>query len=290
MTSPQPSLCILVPDPDNLLCRPMWPPQHRIIADALAEDGLVADTRPWTGDDDLSGYDLVLPLLAWGYHDDPALWRAQLDRWEAAGVRLANPPAVLRWNDDKSYLIDFAARGAPVIPSLLAPAASDADLAAARARFGDVDLIAKPTVSAGAEGLARIAPGGAFPQDLAGRRILFQPFQPTIATQGELSIFHFGGVYSHAVMKRPKPGDIRVQPLHGGREHPLDPPAQARAAAEAVLALVDEPLLYARIDLVPTEAGDWRLIELEITEPQLYLEYAPDHGAAFARAVRAAAG
>ena len=45
----------------------------------------------------------------------------------------------------------------------------------------------------------------------------------------------------------------------------------------AILAAVEEPLLYARVDLVRGLDGAPQLIELELIEPDLYLGY--DEGA-----------
>jgi hypothetical protein len=42
--------------------------------------------------------------------------------------------------------------------------------------------------------------------------VLVQPFLPEIQSTGELSLLFFDGTFSHAVCKRPKAGDYRVQP------------------------------------------------------------------------------
>lgn len=280
-------LCILSPDPAHSEYAAMWPAQRAILDSALAAGGLSADYLPWTGEDALGEYDLVMPLLAWGYHDAPADWLARIGRWAAAGVRLANPADVLGWNADKSYLVDFTLRGAPVVPTLLDPAAP-ADLAdRARARFGDVPLIAKPTMSAGAHGVVLLQPGEPLPDRALGMPMLVQPMMESVRSEGEYSLFYFGGRFSHAILKMPKSGDFRVQAQHGGRDVAVPPPEAALAAAEAVLALVADPLLYARVDLVGGAAGNYLLMELELIEPQLFLERAADGGRAFAEAAAA---
>jgi hypothetical protein len=92
------------------------------------------------------------------------------------------------------------------------------------------------------------------------------------------------------VRKRPEQNEFRVQPEYGGTIAAAQPSAQELAAAQAVLAAVEEPLLYARIDLVRGEDGSPQLIELEAIEPDLYLDYDPKHGEAFAQAALSAAG
>ena len=284
-----PHIAILVPDPDHAEYAPMLPIQRGILTAALALDGIVPDFVPWTIAADLTHYDLVLPLLAWGYHDAPALWQHRLDAWERTNIRMANPPAMLRWNGEKTYLLDFAARGAPVVPSVFAKAATSALLAEARARFGDIALIAKPTISAGAHGVIPVQPGDPLPQRALGCPTLIQPMLPAISSEGEYSLFYFAGNFSHAVLKVPQSGDFRVQTQYGGRNVAIEAPPAALAAAEAVLALIGAEPLYARVDLVADGAGGFVLMELELIEPQLFIEFAPDRGLAFAKAVRSAA-
>ena len=115
---------------------------------------------------------------------------------------------------------------------------------------------------------------------------MIQPYLPTIETEGETSLLFFGGAFSHAVNKRPVPGEFRIQVQFGGRYTPLpSPPDGAMALARQVLAAIEEPLLYARIDAVPDADGRWLLMEAELIEPDFYLGADPRQGAAFGRAV-----
>lgn len=98
----------------------------------------------------------------------------------------------------------------------------------------------------------------------------------------------FGGAFSHAIGKRPQPGDFRVQPEFDGIIAGYCPDAAEHEAAARILAAVEEPLLYARIDLVRGLDGAPQLIELELIEPDLYLGYEEGAGARFARAVAGA--
>ena len=59
----------------------------------------------------------------------------------------------------------------------------------------------------------------------------------------------------------------------------------AVALADRVLAAIDEPLLYARIDMA-RDGDAWKLMEAELIEPDFYLGHDPAAGAGFARAVR----
>jgi glutathione synthase/RimK-type ligase-like ATP-grasp enzyme len=246
--------------------------------------------RHWTDPGDLTGFDLVLPLLVWGYQRDCPRWFALLDRLEQQQINLANPVSVLRWNSDKSYLLALEKAGVAIVPTLISAALTANDIAEAAQKFGTGQLVVKPPISGGADGTYRLAPGDPLPESIASREMLIQPFQPAIAQEGEYSLFYFAGTFSHAILKRPAKGDFRVQEFLGGSETGTDCPAgaqdlavQARQAAEQILGT--ETLLYTRADMLRDAEGRFRLMELELIEPSLFFEHAADGGAMFAGAV-----
>jgi glutathione synthase/RimK-type ligase-like ATP-grasp enzyme len=246
--------------------------------------------RPWTDPGDLSGFDLVLPLLAWGYQRDCPAWFALLDRFEAEALPVANPARVLRWNTDKAYLTELAEAGVAIVPTLIRESLNEAALASAREIFGSAELVVKPPISGGADGTFLIGASDPLPAEVAGRRMLIQPYLPSIAAEGEFSLFYFGGEYSHAITKHPAKGDFRVQEQFGGIERSVDAPQDARDLAVASLAATDVihncgALVYARVDMVRDADGLFRLMELELIEPSLFLKFASDKGAMFAAAV-----
>lgn len=256
------------------------------LAAALAKADIAIETLPWTEADDVSGFEGVCPLLAWSYHRRPDVWLARLDALAASGVPVVNPAHSLRWNTTKTYLAELEARGVAIVPTLFVEAVTPAALAEAHARFGPT-LIAKPQISGGAFATVRIHEGARPAAGPTGPAML-QPFLPAVSGEGELSLLFFGGVFSHAVGKVARAGDFRVQYQHGGTYGPIDPPAEALDLAARALAAADQPLVYARVDLIRDQDGQPRLMELEAIEPDLYLDHAPDAGAAFARAMRAA--
>ena len=275
---------VLVPEPGF---HEQWDWAYDIEAETLRRAGMIVEPRPWTDVGDLGGVDLVLPLVAWGYHLDPPRWHALLDRLEAERVTTLNPIPLLRWNSDKRYLAELADKGIATVPTRLIEALNDAALSDARAAFG-AELVIKPPVSAGADGTHRIGPGDGIPDDARGKPMLLQPFVAAVATEGEFSLLLFGGEYSHALIKRPKPGDYRVQFHHGGSDDPCDAPPGAIDLAKAALAAAPTDSTYARVDLIRLNDGTLAVIELELIEPALWLEHAPDRGASFARAIIAA--
>ena len=281
----QPRVAILVPAPDYY---EKWQPAFARKAAALTAAGLIVEQRVWSDPGDLSGYDLVLPLFAWGYQRDVAVWYALLDRLEADALPVANPVPVLRWNSDKAYLAQLGAKGVAVVPTVEVAALDEAGLAAARAELGAEEVVIKPAISGGADGTHRMASGAPIPADAAGQRRLVQPLMAGILTDGEYSLFFFGGQFSHAIVKRPASGDFRVQEQFGGRETVWEANEPARALAAAALAAAPAPPVYARVDMVGDGTGKLHIMELELIEPSLFLHHAPDKGAAFGLAVYAA--
>jgi glutathione synthase/RimK-type ligase-like ATP-grasp enzyme len=278
----QPRVVILVPTPDYY---EKWQPAFARKAAALTASGLIVEQRIWTDPGDLSGYDLILPLFAWGYQRDVAAWYGLLDRLEAEGLPVVNPVPVLRWNSDKAYLAELAAKGVAVVPTVEVAALDDVALAAARKALSAEEVVIKPAISGGADGTHRIAPGAAIPADALGQRRLVQPMMPGILSDGEFSLFFFAGKFSHAIVKRPASGDFRVQEQFGGRESDWDASAEAQALAAAALAAAPAAPVYARVDMVGDATGKLHIMELELIEPSLFLHHAPDRGAAFGWAI-----
>lgn len=276
-------VAILTPDRTSEGFRTRWPDVLERSAAPLREAGLQVEARDWAEASDLAGFDLVLPLLVWGYPFAPLQWAQAVDRWEGEGVRLQNPASVLRWNADKIYLERLAGRGAPVVPTRYCTQLSEGRLEEAARAFGTDRLVAKPRISSTAWQTIRWSPGES-PAGGPEGPAMVQPYLPEIERSGEVSMIFFGGTFSHAISKRPQPGDFRVQPEFAGIIAAHRPDAAEQAAAERILAAVEEPLLYARIDLVRGLDGAPQLIELELIEPDLYLSYEPDAGKRFAAA------
>lgn len=292
-------------------------PEDRELADAVAATG--AEVVPAVWDDaaiDWSAFDLVLLRSTWDYHERLAEFRAWIERVGAV-TQLRNPASVARWNTDKAYLRRLAEHGVPVVPTVWLDAGARVDLAALLAGQGWTEAIVKPKIGLGSSGLLRLradaagvltpASGAApatgdegVPDDTAMRGdtpqahldallaegdAMVQPFLRSLEQDGELSMLFFGGAFSHALYKRPPAGEFRVQPYFGAVSVPATPSAVQRAVAEAVLAEVEEELLYARVDLVAGDDGAPLLMELELIEPALYFEADPAAAERFARVI-----
>lgn len=283
-------IAVLTPDPADKTYIGRWPEVLERLKATLESTGATVTATPWTdhvGDaSGLEAYDLILPVIAWGYHRDHGRWLKACATWRAAGLAVANPAEVLRWNSDKAYLARLAEKGVPIPPTRWTDRVTQDQVDAAFAETGAPMLIVKPTVSAGAFRTLRLTPGEALKDAPVGAAMI-QPYLKSIETEGETSLLFFGGRFSHAVNKRPVAGDFRIQVQFGGLYKAVPPDAAALALAEQVLSAIDEPLLYARIDMARDDSGRWVLMEAELIEPDFYLDHDPANGAGFAEAVKA---
>lgn len=283
-------VAILTPDPADASYAGLWPEVLARLRRSLDGAGIDTTPTPWTAHVDdaagLRGFACVLPLLAWGYHRDHTRWLRACATWEREGLPLCNPARVLAWNSDKRYLLELATRGVAIPPTLCSERLTINELERAFDTTGAGELIVKPAVSGGAWHTRRMRRGDGL-DEFPEATMLMQPYLPTIETEGETSLLYFGGRLSHVVNKRPRSGEFRVQEEFGGiYSLPSPPPAGAVALAGQVLAAIDAPLLYARIDVVPDAGGRWLLMEAELIEPDFYLGIDPARGAGFARALR----
>lgn len=284
-------IAVLTPDPADSSYAGQWPAVLERLAAALAGAGIEVEPTPWTDHVEdasaLAGYPLVLPVIVWGYHRDHDRWMQACRTWAAAGVRMLNPPSVIGWNSDKSYLGRLAEKGVAIPETIWVDGVTQADVDAAFERFRSDVIIVKPRVSGGAWKTLRLSRGDRLAEAPEGPAMI-QPYLPSIETEGETSLLFFGGALSHVVNKRPTAGDFRIQTQFGGRYVALpEPPAGALELARATLAAIDEDLLYARIDMTRGPDGEWLLMEAELIEPDFYLGAAPEGGARFAAAVKA---
>jgi glutathione synthase/RimK-type ligase-like ATP-grasp enzyme len=261
------------------------------VVSELCRRGHDAVAVPWDSEQDWAGMDLVVVRSTWDYFDRLEEFLAWVGRVDAES-RIINSPSVIRWNSHKGYLGELGVAGIPVLPSLaLERGTADVD-EQVRATGWD-EVVIKPAVDGGArralKTLAAAPEAGTHLRTLvATGDTIVQPYVPSVE-QGETSLFFFGGTFSHAVRKVPKPGDYRVQALHGGSEEVHEPTEAELSLALAAISLAPGTVDYARADFLEFE-GRPTLMELELIEPDLFLRMAPGSLERFADLVEAALG
>jgi hypothetical protein len=256
-----------------------WPeiaPDDLSLAQALQRRGALVRAAPW---DEPSvrweDFDRVVLRSCWDYHVRASEFLDWLSLLEKARVPLWNPAPLVRSNAQKSYLRDLASAGIPVLPTEWLEPGRRVDLAALLARRDWEEAVVKPLVSASAHRTLRTSRGraaadqAALDELVSSGGVLVQQFAPEISSFGEWSLVFLDGAYSHAVVKRPAPGDFRVQDDFGGTASRQTPPAALVRQAQDLLSR-HEPWLYARVDAIDRD-GRLILMELELIEPSLFL-------------------
>ncbi len=257
------------------------------LGEACSRLGLSWQAVPWDGPRfDWSVARMVVVRSPWNYsrqRDRFLDWA----RHAAAVTSLHNPLATLVANSEKSYLADLAAAGVSVVPTEVARAGTVRDLDAFLRERGWLDAVVKPLVSAGGWRTFRVRAGEVSHGAARARRLLatrdalIQPFLPAVMGAGERALVYLDGAFSHAVAKR-SVFDDAATPFRTLTE---PTPAELALGDAARRAAGAEHLLYARVDVVAGSDGNPRLMEIELTEPRLFLAAAGP-----AAAVRLAGG
>jgi len=275
---------------------------------ALQSQGAEVETPCW--DDpgvDWSRYDKVVLRSTWDYVERIDEFLDWADRC-AIQARLLNPPAVVRWNTDKHYLVQLAHAGVPVVPTRFVEPGTDPTVELERFLAGKPgaftvgscdafdQFVVKPSIGAGSRDTARYtrADRDAALSHLArllaaGRSTMLQPYLDRVDEYGETAVIYIGGEFSHAIRKGPllRLGDDLVSGLFAP-EHitPREPDSDEHAVAAAAFATIAEANpLYARIDLIRDDHAAPVVLELELTEPSLFFVHAPDAAGRFADAL-----
>jgi len=227
-----------------------------------------------------SHYDAMLPLFVWDYFEgNEKVFLSEMAKVETL-TKLYNPYNCLKWNSNKSYLEELEKLGAPVIRTLTVERVTQRAVEAAFETLKTDKLVIKPQIGGGAWRQVLYKKGDPFPSkdQLPPEEAMIQAFLPSVKEEGEYSFLYFGGQFSHAVNKKPKPGEYRIQSTYGGIEAAYSPSSQERDTARSILNVLDFTPLYARVDLLRGTDGQLKLIELEMIEPYLYMTFAEGDG------------
>ncbi len=264
----------------------------RLVVAPLKNLGISVAPLVWDdGEVNWKAFGAVIVRSPWDYYLKPVEFRSWLDERKRDGVRLINPLEILYWNMEKNYLAELSASGIDIVPTAWLARGSSAQLESTLQDRGWRNAVVKPTISATAYNTWMTSDERAVMDQpklellLKSNDVMVQPFMKSIQSEGEWSLVFLGGEYSHAVIKRPKNGDFRVQSDFGGTVVAASPTADLIETARNILSKVPSPLLYARVDGV-MEDGRFHLMELEIIEPGLFLGQSNQAPERFARAIQ----
>ena len=263
------------------------PASDLLVGKALEELGHGVRGVRWDAGDSTEGFDLLVFRSCWNYHlrlKDFTEWLRTLESVK----RVINPLDLVWWNIDKRYLLSLA-KSVPVVPTEVVDDPTPESVRAVCLARGWPEAVVKPIVGSTAYRTKRLLTPDDFEslghEDVSGS-ILVQPYLASVETQGEFSLAFFDGEYSHAVLKRPALGDYRVQEEHGGSTEAIEPTPELRQTALNAIAALPKKPVYARVDLVEGPHGPM-VMELELIEPELYVDHVPSAANRFARAILA---
>lgn len=258
--------CKNIPEPD---------PDEAMLMQACQEAGIAAELVPWEeAQVDWSRFDQIVLHSTWNYYEHEAKFRAWIESVSPLG-KLCNVPSLVMWNLDKHYLGELQSKGIPIVPTRYISTVED--LALAVMEEGWEEFVVKPTVSAASFmtrrfSVADLDDAGRFVEDiLLARGAMVQKYMSRVAEGGEIALVHVDGQLTHGIVKSPR--------FEGGDESvsaAITPTSEQKEVARRVMNAVTEHWLYARVDLMLAEDGQWLLSELELIEPSLFfLQHKP---------------
>jgi len=224
---------------------------------------------------DWNNYDAVIVRSTWDYQNDPENFFQILEKINSVS-HLENDLDLMRWNMNKKYLFDLEKKGIKIVDTIWENKLNGDSILKYFKIFNSDEIIIKPNISANADNTFRLSKKNVdehldhIKKIFSSREFMVQPFQQNIVAEGEYSLFFFNGEHSHAVIKKPKERDFRVQEEHGGIIRGIIPTEELISIGGNIINKLFVVPLYARIDLVRDNHGDFSLIELELIEPSLY--------------------
>ena len=266
-----------------------------LLLEAFSQAGYDAEPAVWNDPFvEWQHFDHIIIRCCWGYHRQVEEFSSWLDQVAALGVRVQNPPEIVRWNSHKGYLLDLQSRGLPVPETILVRRSDTRPLQETLESASCDQVVIKPCHGASSEGVMKVVRGEASAEAEAQYRrllhssdVLVQEFLPEIA-QGETSAIFFNNHFSHAVVRVPRPGEFRANYNLGVTVHAATLSTEQKARVERLYTQCKQDILYARLDFVETAQGI-QLMELELIEPYLFFEFkdgaADDFVQAFAQRI-----
>jgi glutathione synthase/RimK-type ligase-like ATP-grasp enzyme len=256
---------------------PLLAEDDRLLASYLLTKKIKVSPAIWDDENvQWQAYDAVVLRSMWDYHtriDEFNMW---LDKITALGCQVLNPVTVVMQNQNKKYLVNLAAKGVLVPPCNYYAKGSSENLAQIMQTNNWNKVVVKPAVSGGAFDTWMVDMANAelnqlrFNEMLQARDVIVQQFMEQIVSEGELSLLFFNKKFSHAILKKAKAGDFRIQQKYGGTNVAVHPDEKVVEGALKLLNTINEPLLYARVDGILTADGFY-LMELELIEPALFI-------------------
>lgn len=265
--------------------------EDRLLKEACERLGMRVHRAAWDDPEmDWSQTRFVIFRTTWDYFDRFTEFSKWLERIDAL-TTMINSKELIDWNLDKKYLLELERKGVRIPQTFYLEKGEERSLEEIVAASGWRKCILKPAISGAARHTYMFEANQAseyqaiFQELIAEESMMLQEYQEKITSKGEVSYMLFGGTYSHAVLKKAKTGDFRVQDDFGGSLHAYTPSEEEIAFAENALAQCPELPVYARVDVFWNNQDELVLGELELIEPELWFRRSENAADACARAI-----
>ena len=266
--------------------------EDAFVVNALKAEGLNAIRLAWDDANfDWNSTKCIIFRTTWDYFDrfsEFSVWLTKVSKQ----TTLINSEAIIRWNIDKHYLQDLQKNNVHITETHFIEKGMQTTLKQLHRSLQWNETVLKPCVSGAARHTYKLnaenldAHETIFQELTSEEAMMLQPFQYNIIEKGEISLMVFNGQFTHAVLKKAKAGDFRVQDDFGGSVHDYQPTAQEIAFAENTVRACKELPLYARVDIFEDNNGHIALSELELIEPELWFRKHPEASTILAKAVK----
>ena len=265
--------------------------EDTILLEALKEKGCTVIRKSWDAQDfDWTSCNYAIFRTTWDYFDRYVEFFSWFEKTQKI-LHFINPPELIYWNLDKHYLTDLKQQQINIPPTLFLEKGTQENLKTLLEEKGWQKAVLKPAIGGGGRETFKITKHNAtehqvhFEKLLAQEALLFQEFQDHIISQGEISLMMMNGIYTHAVLKKAKSGDFRVQDDFGGSVKKYTAKKEEIDFAAKAISACPLPPLYARVDVFYDNSNCLALGELELIEPELWFRNHPQAAALLAEAV-----
>jgi len=253
--------------------------EDSLLQKSLEKIGLKVFRTSWSNPDiDWSSTKIVVFRTTWDYFDR---FEEFFDWFEKTNQKTAfiNPYETIKWNLDKHYLIDLQKVGINIPPTIFAEIGEKTSLRQLFEKTGWEEAVLKPAISGAGRHTYRLNKNNLkeyqeiFSELLLTESMMLQEFQHNIVDKGEIAFMIMGDKFTHAILKKAKMGDFRVQDDFGGSVDVYEPKKEEIDFALRAVKDSGKKTFYARVDVFYDNNNQLAIGELELIEPELWFRF-----------------
>ena len=256
--------------------------EDELVINALKRKDLFVIKKDWNDPNfNWNNTRSVLFRSTWDYFDNFEQFKKWFDKTKNICLMI-NSSKTIEWNLDKHYLLDLQKHGIPIPNSEFIKRESSVDLSLLMQEKNWNEIVVKPTISGAAKNTYRLKKEDINLFNSTWKKLIYQEdfivqeFQNNVIKKGEVAMMVIGGKYTHAVLKKAKEGDFRVQDDFGGSIAIYSPSEKMVKLAEQCTRFISPIPSYARVDIIWDNSGDLAVSELELIEPELWFRLDPN--------------